>query len=205
MCRNEYRGLCLAVTGGIACGKSELGNWLRLQGFEVVDADHLAHAAIQPGGEAYAGVVEHFGEDMLTDKGTIDRAKLGAYVFNCPDELEMLNTLIHPHVLQRCRTLRATARDMNRPFAALIPLLFEVGETRGWDAILCVSAPEHIILQRLLDRGLSLSEAQKRLDAQWPLEQKAERSDFVLINDGSLKDLHKKAGQLLARIQKKEP
>lgn len=197
-------GFAIGLTGGIACGKSEVSRCLESEGVAILDTDHVAHEAMAPGEICYARVVEAFGSDMVDENGMINRGRLGKRVFDNAKERALLNRLVHPEVKRRWREWVRRGRDQDRIMAVLIPLLFEAGQDEGWDAIVCVSAQEEIVLQRLADRGLTPGDARKRLAAQWPLSKKEERSDFVIRNDGSLEELKKTTKQMLNNMLNKE-
>ena len=182
--------LVVGVTGGIACGKSEAGRVLESMGFAVCDADHMAHDLMKKGTPVFRRVVDFFGSDVLSDDGEISRLALGKEVFENPEKREALNGLVHPAVRARLKEWIAQARRNNRNAAVLVPLLFESGmESLGWDAIICVSSSEQRVLERLEKRGLTHGEARFRIGSQMPLEEKEKRSNQVIQNMGSLKEL----------------
>lgn len=196
------RFVALAVTGGIACGKSEAGRIMGAHGVAVCDTDELAREVVRPGSETLRQVVGHFGADVLGPDGALNRAVLAERVFGDERERHVLNGLLHPPI-RRLWTGWLAGRRREQVWAAVqIPLLFEVDETRGWDAIICVSAPEERVLERLRARGLSGQEARARIAAQWPVKKKEEQSDFVIENDGSLSTLEQRTVGVLQAIQK---
>ncbi|MBP7275450.1 MAG: dephospho-CoA kinase [Kiritimatiellae bacterium] len=176
----------IALTGGIACGKSLAGRALRAEGIPVCDADDLAHAAMQPGTATHRGVVRAFGKDILDGQGRIDRAHLGRIVFSDDRQRARLNAIVHPAVRRAYeRWLRERRQAGDRVAVVIIPLLFEAGMERGWDEIICVISPRDQIIRRLRARGLSQRAAIARIRAQWPLRKKARQSTHLWINDGS--------------------
>lgn len=190
----------IGVTGGIACGKSEVGRVLSSAGWAVRDADEIAHRVMERGRPVYRKVVAHFGRTVLDADGAIDRRKLGSLVFADPEARHTLNAIVHPAVR---RIWRRWARDRQRrgdTVAVIVPLLFEVGETAFWDAVICVTAPEQEALGRLRKRGLSAREARQRMAAQWPVEEKARHATYVLHNDGDLEKLRQRTLRLVRRI-----
>jgi len=195
--------LKLAITGGIACGKSLVGSCLAAQGVPVCDADDLAHAAMSPGTDLHALVVAEFGNRILKPDGAIDRQKLGALVFSSVEKREKLNRMVHPRVrLAWEQWLRE--REGKFPVAAvIIPLLYEVGLEDGWDAVVCVMASRAMQMARLRARGLSEEEAVRRITAQMPLVAKAERADYVIVNNGSRQLLEEQTMRVLKSIREK--
>lgn len=189
MCAPQNPGI-LAVTGGIACGKSEVGRILETMGFAVCDADHLAHDLMKKGTPVYQEVVDFFGTHILSADKEIARPALGKDVFENPEKLKTLNRLVHPAVQERLQHWIADARLNNRNAAVLVPLLFESGmDALDWDAIICVSSSEQQIFERLKSRGCGRKEAGQRMASQLPLEEKEKRSDHVIQNFGSLGEL----------------
>ena len=175
-----------ALTGGLACGKSVAAGFFAESGIPVWDADVAAHALMAPGGGVYPAVVARFGRSVLKEDGSLDRKKLGAIVFSDRSALEDLNRLVHPAVLEEMeRWFRSLSGE---PSAALavIPLLYEAGLDKGWDAVLAVVTPAERQWRWLLSRGLTPAEAKARLAAQWPEREKMSRADVVLFNGGSL-------------------
>lgn len=190
----------IAVTGGIACGKSLVGNLLSGSGVEVCDADDLAHRLIDPAAAAYAPVRMAFGDDIVGAGGGIDRRRLGARVFADPAERRTLNAILHPLVKAAWREWMAALKPSTRAAAVIVPLLYEVGEGQGWDAVVCVCASEAVQMERLRARGIAGEEARQRLGAQMPLAEKAERADFVVVNDGTRDVLGEQTRRVLERI-----
>lgn len=182
--------LVITITGGIASGKSEVGRILKSLGFELCDADHLAHELMRKGMKIYQGVVSSFGEGILSTDGEIDRQALGKIVFSDPQRRAELNQLVHPAVRETIVDWMARMRQANQKAAALVPLLYESGmENLGWDAVVCVAAPRDQVIDRLRDRGFDGAEAEQRIAAQMPAEERQARAEFVIWNDRSLADL----------------
>ncbi|MCC7300731.1 MAG: dephospho-CoA kinase [Verrucomicrobia bacterium] len=198
---NPSRSIILGITGGIACGKTETGRILSSEGFKVLDCDRLAHELMGQGLPVYAAVVKAFGSGILAEAGEIDRAKLGKKVFSDPQAREALNRLVHPAVIQAATVWILKCRNAQEDAAVLVPLLFEAGWTEGWDAVVCVTAPEEQVFQRLEKRGLSKEEAAQRIAAQMPLAEKSARAGFVLRNDDTLEILRSQIKILIEAIR----
>jgi dephospho-CoA kinase len=190
----------IAITGGIACGKSLVGALMGGWGVEVCDADDLAHHLMEPGAQAYGPVVAAFGREILTGDGRVDRRRLGDRVFADGGDRERLNAIVHPLVKEAWRDWVSRRPPETRAAAVLIPLLYEAGEGEGWDAVVCVVASEATQRARLAARGLDGQEARRRMAAQMPLAEKAERADFVILNDGTLDVLREQTMRVLERI-----
>jgi len=195
----------LAVTGGIACGKSEVGRILNTMGFAVCDADRVAHDLMKKGTPVYQQVVEFFGTHILSDDEEISRPILGKDVFENLEKRETLNRLLHPVVQEYLKHWIADVRLKNQRAAVLVPLLFESKmESLEWDAIICVSSSEQQVFQRLEKRGFGRKEAGLRIDSQMPLEEKEARSDYVIRNIGSLAELEESTRETVLRIMTEE-
>ena len=183
------KGICVALTGGIACGKSTVADFWRRWGAEVLDADHVAHALIAPGGECVEAVVQAFGERVRAAEGGVDRRVLGSIVFADAAAREKLNALLHPAVIRRMQGWAEEVRREGRVGVAVVPLLFEAGMENGWDAVIGVASREQTMLERLEQRGLSPQEAKARMASQWPVREKMARVDHGIENNGSLAEL----------------
>ncbi|MGE0451604.1 MAG: dephospho-CoA kinase [Vicinamibacterales bacterium] len=194
--------LRIALTGGIATGKSHVLDRLRAIGIPCLDADALAHGVMAPGTEASIAIAERFG-DVLDGSGAVDRAKLGPIVFSDPDARRDLEQIVHPAVYRAVAAgLRGFELLGGAPFAVVdIPLLYETG--RGGDfakVIATVCAPD-LQVARLRDRGLSPAEISARLTAQLPAEEKAGRADYVIRTDGTFADTDAQIDRTVAALR----
>jgi len=188
----------IGLTGGIASGKSSVGNYLSIQGLPVLDADVYAHQALAPGCQATELVLQRYGslvEDLKTcapesDPALrhIDRRALGQIVFNNSVERLWLEQLIHPIVRKRLEEeieLQATSSAL----VLMIPLLFEAGLEVLCSEVWVVHCSSQQQQNRLMARnGFSAYEAKRRIEAQWPLEQKRKLADQVIDNNGTIND-----------------
>lgn len=190
----------IALTGGIACGKSLAGQYMAEEGFPVCDADAVAHGLMSPGSPVSESVIREFGRDIAAADGGIDRALLGPIVFADAEKLARLNRLVHPAVVRAMDDWLAARPPETRAAVVIIPLLFEAGMDRGWDGIVSVISPASVQWARLLERGLSASEARQRLDAQWPPARKMERADWVIFNGGTREMLKEQVKAVLQRM-----
>ena len=190
MSNNKRNIIVLGVTGGIACGKSEVGRILEDLGFDVCDADLVAHGLMKKGTPLFQQLVNFFGNHILSGDGEISRPILGEIVFDNPMQREALNRLVHPVVREALEGWINERHRLGLPGAVLVPLLFESGmDTLDLDVVLCVSCPEELVFRRLEQRGLNRVEAERRIDAQMPLEEKERRADFTVPNAGTLQEL----------------
>lgn len=189
----------LAITGGIACGKTLTAQYLAARGVPVCDTDHIGHALLKRGETVGEAVLREFGPSILGADGEIDRSSLGKQVFAAPGRLTRLNELTHPAIMSH---LRAWVAAQTAPLsAAVIPLLYEIGDEANWTSVLCVAAPEETQLQRLAERGLAPDQARARIDAQVSLARKMERADFVIYNCGSKELLEEQVEHVVRSIR----
>ena len=181
--------LRVALTGGIATGKSYCLARFASLGVPVIDADQLAREAVAPGSRALDAVVARFGATLRLPGGSLDRASLARIVFSDRTARADLEAIVHPEVYRRISEWLATLPPRTRIAIADIPLLFETGHTHDFDRVIVVACDPNEQLRRLVARdGLSERDAKARLDAQWPIEEKEARSDYVIRTDGSVPD-----------------
>jgi dephospho-CoA kinase len=182
------------ITGGVGMGKSTAGQLLRQRGVEVADTDMLARQLTEPGQPALQEIVQRFGPLVLSAGGQLNRAELARVVFANAGARTDLEAILHPRIRAaweaEAQGWRAAGREIG---AILIPLLFETGAETRFDAIICVACSEASQWQRLRARSWSDDQIRQRVAAQWPVEKKIARSDFVVWTDTTL-EIH--AGQL---------
>lgn len=193
----------IGLTGGIATGKSTFAAALRALGAPVIDADELARRAVARGSPALLEIERAFGPGMVGPDGELDRRRMAARVFADQDARARLEAIVHPAVREAMRAeaerLAAAGHDLAFYEA---PLLYEVGLEVKVECVVVVHAPAEVQKRRLAVRdGFSDAEAQARLDAQMPIDQKAARADVVVENDGDLESLRAKAGPLLRDLR----
>ena len=181
----------VGLTGGIGSGKSTVAARLVEHGAELIDADQVAREVVEPGKPAYAKLVEHFGREILDDEGFIDRPRLGALVFGDEAKRAVLNELTHPPVIAEIASRLELLQAFDGVVIIDVPLLVESGVSRNYEAIVVVAAKPGTQLERLVQlRGMSTAEAQKRIDAQAPLEEKLAVATHVIWNEGTLNELY---------------
>jgi dephospho-CoA kinase len=205
--------LKVGLTGGIASGKSVVGEMFAALGVPIVDADHIAHALLQPGETVHQEVVRRFGTGILNPDGRVNRAKLAEAAFgspnqNTPSRVEELNQIVHPAVIQRQEEWMAEV-GRNHPHAIAMveaALIVEAGAAKRFDRLVVVTCrPEQRIqrwAERLqVDEETARAEVARRMAAQLPDEEKVKAADYVIDNSGSLDDTKKQVGVVYEKLR----
>ena len=183
--------LKVGLTGGIACGKSFVGEALAAYGCLLIHADELGHAVLAPGGEAYAGVLGEFGKAVVTPDGKIDRRALAGFVFGDPERLAKLNAIVHPPVLAREDALIGEFAAAHPQGIAVVEaaILIETGSYTRFDKLILVTCSEGQQVERAMRReGAVESDIRARISRQMPLEGKRKYADFVIDTSGDKED-----------------
>ena len=194
----------IGITGGIASGKSTVTEFLRQQGYQVIDADQVVHELQEPGERLYQALLSAFGPAILQEDGRLDRLKLGAMIFGNPELLEqssqIQNQIIREELAGR-RHLLAGKEDIC--FMDL-PLLFELGYESWFDQVWLVDVTEETQLSRLMTRNaLSQEEAEKRIAAQLSLQEKRNRADVLIDNNGLLELTQEQLREALQKLERR--
>ncbi|MGD0251196.1 MAG: dephospho-CoA kinase [Verrucomicrobiota bacterium] len=177
----------LGLTGGIGMGKSVTAQFLRERGAQIVDTDELARQLVESGQPALNEIQAAFGKNIIAPDGQLRRDELARIVFSDAAARKKLETILHPRIRERWLAQIEIWRGENRALAVVvIPLLFETQAESCFDKIICVACSAPTQRQRLLSRGWTPEQIQWRLAAQWPVEQKISRADFVVWTEGSL-------------------
>jgi len=177
----------IGITGGIASGKSVVTDFLRSQGYQVIDADQVVHELQKPGGQLYQVLLSEFGTEILLADGQLDRKKLGTLLFSRPNLLEKSSRLQNDIIREELALKRNQLAATEELFFMDIPLLFEQEYEDWFDQIWLVDVSKDTQLERLMTRNnLSQEEAQRRIAAQLSLEEKRQRAEIVIDNNGAL-------------------
>ena len=187
--------LRVGLTGGLASGKSFVGRTLAGLGCLLIQADELGHQVQEPGGEAYDGIVQEFGREILDPDGKINRRRLAAIVFQNPERLKRLNALVHPPVHERRRRIEdefaRTHPDGITVTEAAI--LIETGSYREYDRLIVATCSPEQQVERAMARDhhtpeLTREEVLDRMRQQMPLSEKIKYADYVIDTSGSKED-----------------
>ncbi len=196
----------VAITGGFGTGKTTVAQMFWKLGASVLDVDVLVRELEQPSKAAWKKIVESFGEKILLPDQSLNRKELGRIVFSNPEQLQRLNSLVHPLVLKETKKRVNQLKKRNRHGLVIvdIPLLFEVGEEGYFDFVIVVTAGESRVIERLIkNRSLSTEEIKLRMKAQIPLEKKASRAHFVIDNNNGLAKTRQQARHVFESLAAK--
>ena len=191
-------GKIIGITGGIASGKSTVTNFIRKQGFQVVDADALVHQLQTPGGRLYQVLLQHFGQDIVSENGELNRPLLASLIFSNPEEREWSKQTQGEIIREELAALRDQLAQTEAIFFMDIPLLFEQDYANWFDETWLVYVDYDIQLERFMKRDrLSEESAKVRLATQWSLEEKKKLASRILDNNGSRDQLVSQVVKLL--------
>jgi dephospho-CoA kinase len=182
--------LRIALTGGIASGKTAVANLFAECGVAVIDTDQIARDVVEPGQPALVQIAQSFGSDVLDASGRLDRARMRDLVFSDPEQRKLLESIMHPAIRAELNRRSLAAEG---PYQVhVIPLLVETGQRGNYDRVLVVDCPEEEQLRRLTARdGSTLDQARNILAAQVTREQRLSVADDVIVNTGTLQDLQR--------------
>lgn len=179
--------LTAALTGGIATGKSYVRDRLERLGAACLDADQIAHGVMAPGTEATLAIAEHFGADMLTADGHVNRSVLGPRIFRDEEARRALEAIVHPAVWRNIHVALRALKIADNPRVAIveIPLVYETGHAGDFDRVVATMCSPSVQIGRLMERGLTEEDARRRVAAQMPSEEKARLADHLVDTGGS--------------------
>jgi len=195
--------LLVALTGGIACGKSVIGRLLLEKGCFVHSADTAAREVMSPGTDVWRTVADHFDPGILREDGTIDRAKLGAIIFSDDKERAFLNGLVHPRIFERIKEMVARLEKEGRHtiFVSEAALVVEAGFARFYDKIVVAHCGRDIQVRRLMGRdGIDRAEALKKIGSQLGQEEKLKHADYTIETSGTLAETIEQTERVYAQL-----
>lgn len=193
----------ITLTGSIGSGKSRVAEIFKSLGAKVISADILARVAVKANTPAFKEIVKEFGQGVVSDRGEIDRKALGKIVFNNPRKRKILEAIVHP-VVQKLAQIEFQQAINSKAHLIIYecPLLFETGlDKLGFKNIISVTSTEDVLLSRIIKRDkITKEEAIKRLKSQLNSEIKNVKSDFIIENNGTLKELEQKTKELYQKL-----
>ena len=196
------------LTGTIGTGKSTVAKMFADMGAFITDSDLIAHQVVEPGKPAWQAIKDYFGPGVLNEDQTLNRQRLADLVFNDPDKLHQLNSIVHPEVIKEDLRQVEEKRliDPDGVIVKDIPLLLEVGPDvarKLVDKIIVVYCSPEIQLLRLIARGMSKEDASNRIKNQIPVKEKMQFADFVINNDGSLEETKQQVQNIYSQLKLK--
>ncbi len=189
--------MLIALTGGIGSGKSTVAaEWTKLGATEI-DADILAREVVKPGSVGLETLVQILGEEILTSDGQLDRSKLAAITFTSPEVRTKVEQVLHPLIQQLAKEKRERTEGI---VVYTIPLLVETKSPLEFDAVVTISCPESVRVERLIARGMSEQDARNRISAQATDQEREKVADYVLDSNCSMEELRVRAQRLFEEI-----
>ena len=206
--------LKVGLTGGISSGKSIVGEMFAALGVAVIDADHIAHALMQPGQAVYAEVVRRFGAGIVNPDGTVNRSKLAEAAFGTPNQkagsrVQELNRIVHPAVIERQEEWMNEIGSKQPHGIAMVEaaLIVEAGAAKRFDRLIVVTCQPEQRFQRWaqlreVDQASAAREVTRRMAAQLPDEEKIKLADYVIDNSGSLDNTRKQVQEVYQELRR---
>ncbi len=191
------------LTGGVATGKSTAARMFRDLGAEIIDADRIGHELLEHSSAVFSEIVRRFGDSILDAQGEISRRRLGAIVFADPEELRQLNAIIHPRIIAQVEERAAELAVRNARSVVLVDaaLIFEAGIGGRFKKVIVTWCPLEMQLARLMEKGLTREDAERRVAAQIPGDEKKGRADFVIDSSGPLENTRAQVERIYASLQ----
>jgi dephospho-CoA kinase len=194
----------VGLTGGIGSGKSTVARMLKDEGAHVIDFDYLARRVVEPDKPAWRDIVDYFGPEILSSDGTVNRSALAEIVFSDDKRRKVLEGFTHPRIFEEKDALIRAIKKKDPCSIAIVdvPLLFELDLRDMFDKVILAYVPRAMQIRRVLKKGaLGREEVEKRLNAQIPIEEKRSLSDYVIHNEGSLKDTRDQVRKIIRELK----
>ena len=197
--------LKIAITGGAGSGKTSVCNRLKELGLNVISSDVLAREAVAPGTRAFNHIVRYFGQGVLKPDGTLNRPKLRQMMTKDTAARAALGRFVHPEITKLLQLKIIQAQQDGQRFVLVeVPLLFELGIQDRFDVVVLIHAKRERRIQRIMERdSVSKKEAEDLLDVQMPDEEKIEKSDFIIKNDGTIEQLMRSVDLFYKKVYQK--
>jgi dephospho-CoA kinase len=200
---SHSRPVAVAITGGIGAGKTEALNAFARHGAATISSDDIVHRLLREDEDVGAAVLERFGPGIVDDAGHIDRAAISRIVFEDPDALAWLESLLHPLVVAEYLAWREALAELPDPpavSATEVPLLYEVGGEERFDAVVVITAPDELRRERA-----RVSSPEQRETRLIPDAEKAARADFNYVNDGTRRQLDEFVAETMRALEARQP
>jgi dephospho-CoA kinase len=191
------------LTGGVATGKSTAARVFHELGAEIIDADRIGHDQLSKSSPAFLEIVKRFGTAILDGAGEISRNALGSLVFADPERLKLLNSIVHPRIIAEVekRAAEIAAADSHKVILVDAALIFEAGIGGRFEKVIVTSCRPEQQIERLMHKGLSREEAERRIATQIPAEEKKRRADFVIDSSGPLENTRAQVERIYSSLK----
>jgi dephospho-CoA kinase len=195
----------VGLTGGIATGKSVVRAELERLGVPTIDADVVARDVVAPGTPALAAILARFGSGVLDEHHALDRRKLGSIVFADEAARRDLERIVHPAVKVTINAWLDSMQDAHNVAVAVIPLLYESGRERDFDAVITTACGSEEQLRRVMTRdSLNELQAKQRIAAQLSTEEKVRRADYAIWTDGTYENTRRQIVETLEQLARRQ-
>ena len=199
--------LIVALTGGIGSGKTSVTEMFKDEGAYVIDFDYLARVVVEPDKPAWRKIIDYFGPEILSPDRTLNRSILAEIVFSDTKSRKALEGFTHPRIFEKRDTLIKDIKKKDPKAIVIvdIPLLFELSLKKKYDKVILVYVSRDVQIKRAIKRGvLTKEKVEKRLKAQIPIEEKKLLSDYIINNEGSMKDTRDQVRKVVHELKKLE-
>ena len=197
--------IIVGLTGGIGSGRSSVAEMFKGEGAYVIDFDYLARVVVEPDTPAWRDIVEHFGSEILLPNRTLNRSRLAEIVFSDAQSRKVLEGFTHPRIFEKQDTLlkEIKSKDPKAIVIVDVPLLFELRLNKNFDKVILVYVSRDVQIERAIKRdSLLREEVEKRLEAQSNIEKKKLLSDYIINNEGSLKNTMDQVRRVIQELKK---
>jgi dephospho-CoA kinase len=197
----------VALTGGIGSGKSSIAKMFKDEGAYVIDFDYLARVVVEPDKPAWKKIIDYFGPEILSPDRTLNRSVLAEIVFSDIKSRKALEGFTHPRIFEKRDTLIKDIKKKDPKAIVIvdIPLLFELSLKKKYDKVILVYVSRDVQIKRAIKRGVLTKEGvEKRLKTQIPIEEKKLLSDYIINNEGNMKDTRDQVRKVVHELKKLE-
>jgi dephospho-CoA kinase len=197
--------IIIGLTGGIGSGKSSVAEMFQDEGAYIIDFDYLARVVVEPDMPAWRDIVDYFGQEILSPDRTLNRSKLAEIVFSSAQSRKALEGFIHPRIFEKRDTLLKDIKTKDPKAIVIVdvPLLFELSLNKNFGKIILVYVSRDVQIERAIKRDALLKEeVEKRLKAQINIEKKKLLSDYIINNEGSLKNTRDQVRKVINELKK---
>ncbi len=194
----------IAVTGGVASGKSSVCDFFRKKGYPVISLDKIAHEVVLPGQPAFNKIIRHFGQSVILENGSLNRAQLRERITDNPESKSIIESIVQPEILKTMHNRIKVHETSEEPFVVIeIPLLFELGMEELFDTSIAVSVSSSQQIKRLMERdNVTKENAQSLINIQMPQDEKLKKAQYIIENTEGIDSMHKSAEEILKKIIK---